>query len=405
MRFFLGGVPFGCDNIGDEAILAGVISILRRNFKNTDITVSTGEPEKTASLLGVSCVPLYGFKQEHPLSYLPNSLKNHDAFIWAGATGLSDYPALATKILCMAQRQGLKTVVWGVGMDSTFNPALFKLAGKKLFISKLLKRVSANIVDVPTRVEKLFIRNIQKRIAKILSRCDLLVCRDPESRKSLLDCSSTLPVTVGADSAIIFDRPNLASLSHLPKEILEILSGNCEKIGVCISSQRSIQNTDSLVEALDSIVSPPSRRMFFIPMNPKTDYELMDKLRGKMKNQGKCFLLSGCEEPQQVLTVASLCSVVISSRLHLLILSANVRTPIIGISRGSKIDNFLGQFGLKSAGDVYNCNFEHIQSETERLISNPLPYQEKRDQVYLHLNERLSVAESLLVEKLTPARS
>lgn len=404
MRFFLGGVPFGCDNIGDEAILAGVISILRRNFNNTEITVSTGEPKKTASLLGVNGVPLYGFKQEHPLSNLPNSLKNHDTFIWAGATGLSDYPALATKILCMAQRHGLKTVVWGVGMDSTFNPALFKLAGKKLFISKLLKRVSANFIDVPTLIEKFIIRNIQKRIARILSGSDLLVCRDPESRKSLLNCSSALLVTVGANSAIVFDRPNQASIGHLPRELLEVLSGNYEKIGVCISSQRSIQNTDSLIEALDSIVSSPSRRMFFIPMNPKTDYELMDKLRGKMKNKKKCFLVVGCEEPQQVLTVASLCSVVISSRLHLLILSANVRTPIIGISRGSKIDNFLGQFGLKSAGDVYNCNFEHIRSETDRLISNPLPYQEKRDQVYLHLHERLASAESLLVKKLTPAQ-
>jgi polysaccharide pyruvyl transferase WcaK-like protein len=403
MRFFLGGVPFGCDNIGDEAILAGVVRILRRNFKNIEITVSTGEPGKTASLLGVKGVSLYGFKPEHPLKNLSNSLKNHDTFIWAGATGLSDYPALATQILSMAQRQGLKTVVWGVGMDSTFNPALFKLAGKKLLICKLLKKVSANTIDVPTRVEEFFIRNIQKRIARVLSKCNLLVCRDPESRKSLLDCSPALPVTVGADSAIVFDQPNLASISHLPREILDALSGNYEKIGVCISSQRSIQNTDSLVEALDSIVSSPSRRMFFIPMNPKTDYELMGKLRGKMKNQKKCFLLAGCEEPGQVLTVASLCSVVISSRLHLLILSANVKTPIIGISRGSKIDNFLGQFGLKSAGDVYNCNFNHIQSETDRLIYDPLPYREKRDQVYQHLHERLSFAESLLVKKMTPS--
>ncbi len=28
MRFFLGGVPFGCDNIGDEAISASVVGHL-----------------------------------------------------------------------------------------------------------------------------------------------------------------------------------------------------------------------------------------------------------------------------------------------------------------------------------------------------------------------------------------
>ncbi len=401
LRFFLGGVPFGCNNIGDEAILAGVVCILRRTFKNPEITVSTGETEKTASLLGVNTVPLYGFKKEHPLSELPNALKEQDVFIWAGATGLSDYPILATQILSIAQKEALQTVIWGVGMDSTFNPAFFKLSGKKLFFCNLLKKATANFVDVPGRIERYLVKDIRRRIAAALSKADLLVCRDPESREELLQCSPALPITVGADSALIFDQPDTASISHLPKTVLEALSENCEKVGVCISSQRSIQNMDSLVGTLDSIVSPPSRRIFFIPMNPKTDYELMRKLHAQMTNRNKCFLLDGCEEPQQVLTVVSQCSVVISSRLHLLILSANVKTPIIGISRGSKIDNFLGQFGLRSAGDVYDCDFDFILAETDRLISNPKPYQEKRAQVYSQLLERLAAAESLLFNKLT----
>ena len=33
MRFFLGGVPFGCNNIGDEAILAGVVKIYDCGFQ------------------------------------------------------------------------------------------------------------------------------------------------------------------------------------------------------------------------------------------------------------------------------------------------------------------------------------------------------------------------------------
>lgn len=103
MKFFLGGVPFGCENIGDEAILAGVVTILRRNFKDCSITVSTGEPEKTAALLHVQSVPLYGFKKEYPISHLKEAIQGHDVFIWSGATGLSDYPAMGTQILRIAQ--------------------------------------------------------------------------------------------------------------------------------------------------------------------------------------------------------------------------------------------------------------------------------------------------------------
>lgn len=61
MRFFLGGVPFGCDNIGDEAILECIVSIIRRNFPSASITVSTAKPKETARLLGVDCVELFAF--------------------------------------------------------------------------------------------------------------------------------------------------------------------------------------------------------------------------------------------------------------------------------------------------------------------------------------------------------
>jgi hypothetical protein len=70
----------------------------------------------------------------------------------------------------------------------------------------------------------------------------------------------------------------------------------------------------------------------------------------------------------------------------------------VGISRGSKIDNFLSQFELKSTGSVYDCDFDLLIQQTESLISNPLPFKQKRDLVYKSLYERLSKAEVLLTE-------
>ena len=51
IKFFLGSVPFGCDNIGDEAILESTIEILRRNFPHCQICVATAKPTETAKLL------------------------------------------------------------------------------------------------------------------------------------------------------------------------------------------------------------------------------------------------------------------------------------------------------------------------------------------------------------------
>ena len=401
MRFFLGGVPFGCNNIGDEAILAGVIEILRRNFKDCKITVSTGTPQETASLLHVETVPLYGFKQEYPLSGLIPHLKQCDAFVWAGATGLSDYPQMGISILRQAQHLGLKTVVWAVGMDSQLNPAFFKLAGKKLFLSKVLNTLAFNKINFTHIIEEKIIRQMKNMIASTLFNCGLIICRDPESQQALMDCSPKLPVTVGADSALIFNNPNLNDLSHLDAIIQENLMGNYEKIGFCISAQRQISNTESLINSMDKLLESPNRRMFFIPMNPRTDFCLMKELRNRMRNKDRSFLMENCEQPKHVLALVSKCSVVVSSRLHLLILSANTGTPIVGISRGSKIDNFLAQFELKSAGSVYNCDFDLLIQQTESLISNPLPFKQKRDLVYKSLYERLSKAESLLSEYIS----
>ena len=398
MRFFLGGVPFGCNNIGDEAILAGVVKILRRNFKDCQITVSTGKPQETADLLHVEAVPLYGFKQKYPLSGLRPHLKQCDAFIWSGATGLSDYPRMAISILKESQQLGLKTVIWAVGMDSKLNPAFFKLSGKKLFLAKVLKALAFNKINFINIIEAKIIRRMKNNIASTLSNCGLIICRDPESRQALMDCSSKLPIVVGADSALIFNEANLNDISHLDSNIRNNLMGDYEKIGLCISAQRQVSNTELLIHSMDKLLEPSNRRMFFIPMNPQTDFLLMKELQNRLKNKERSFLIENCEQPKHVLAIASKCSVVISSRLHLLILAANMGTPIVGISRGSKIDNFLSQFELKSTGSVYDCDFDLLIQQTESLISNPLPFKQKRDLVYKSLYERLSKVETLLTE-------
>ena len=35
MRILLGGIPLGCDNIGDEAIIAGVVKMLKDSASGT----------------------------------------------------------------------------------------------------------------------------------------------------------------------------------------------------------------------------------------------------------------------------------------------------------------------------------------------------------------------------------
>ena len=113
-RILIGGVPFGCDNVGDEAILECIVGILRHDCPGARLTVSTNDGPATARKLGVETLELFGFSPPYSRTRMAEALRSHDAFVWGGATGLSDYPEIPLGMLRLAREAGRTTVLWGV---------------------------------------------------------------------------------------------------------------------------------------------------------------------------------------------------------------------------------------------------------------------------------------------------
>ena len=85
MKILLGGIPLGRNNVGDEAIIAGVVKIVREVSPRAAITVSTDDPE-TAARLGVQVCPLFGFDVvRYDPSAMRRTILEHDATVWSGA--------------------------------------------------------------------------------------------------------------------------------------------------------------------------------------------------------------------------------------------------------------------------------------------------------------------------------
>ena len=84
MKILLGGVPFGCDNIGDEAILASVIGVFRRICPSAELVVCTGDREGTERKFGLRTAPLYGFDPALPAARITESLSITTIGIGAG---------------------------------------------------------------------------------------------------------------------------------------------------------------------------------------------------------------------------------------------------------------------------------------------------------------------------------
>ena len=385
MKILLGGIPLGCDNIGDEAIIACVVKMLKESIPGVELTVATADPS-TAANLGVNVVPVFGFLDVGFCGFA-DEVRRHDAYVWCGATGLSDYPHVALELVEIAQREGVPTFVWGVGMDDELNPVFFKVAGKRRFLLRCLGLVGW--------YERRLRARLARRLARVLPRCRGVWLRDPQSAAML--ASMGFPnAGVAADSAILLSDETSACTG---RAVAPRPPQTPPTLGLCISTQRQVVDLDG-VRRLIAAVRAAGGRVLGIPMNIKTDRALLEKL-GVERIPGTT--------PDAVMAAAAECDVVLSSRLHLLILAANAGTPGLGIARGSKLANWLSNFGQTVVGSVYDCNWDKVTEqvlaafkgwgEPSRRAADDWP--SIRAAAYERLTNRLEKARTEFIARLT----
>ena len=397
MKILLGGVPFGCDNIGDEAILASVIALLRGICPEAELIVSTGDRSGTERKFGLKTVPLYGFDPAVPASRLGEALDSIDFYVWAGATGLSDYPEMACTLLETAQARGVRTIVWGVGMNDTFNPAFFTLHGKKKKLTDAVRACTG--LDLEKRWIERRLQTIRQRLARDLGRCDLIVLRDPKSLEVLRLCAPFPEAIAGADTAILQKQcpPEALPWNESERALFQSASA---RMAVCVSEQNRIREFDEFTCWLDGMLEKHSGLLIVtIPMNPKTDFRVMEEMKRRSKHPDR-ILSTRFLEPEEVQAVAADCSVIVSSRLHLLILGLNNLVPGVGIARGSKIEYFLSRFGLTTAGTTDNLDLPRLTESVERALARRDEFRRHAETVRAEMLADLDKAAALLKRTL-----
>ena len=381
-KILLGGIPLGCDNIGDEAIIACVVKMLKESIPGVELTVATADPA-TAVLLGVGVEPPFGFAG-YGLEGFSETVKRYDAYVWCGATGLSDYPHMALDLVELAQDAGVPTFIWGVGMDDELNPVFFKAHGKR----RLLLRAFGLVGWYERRLRA----RLARRIARILPRCKGVWLRDPQS-VAMLAAMGFSGAGVAADSAILLQSPQALSHTHQAlgtKHQAPSTKHQAPTLGLCISTQRQVADLKGLGEMI-AAVRASGARVLGIPMNPKTDRALMEGLGVEC--------IPGTT-PEAVAEAAATCDVVLSSRLHLLILAANVGTPILGIARGSKIANWLDNFGRTVEGSVFDCDWKLVTEHVLAALRDCGDWDAVRADAYMRLKSRLQNARDEFIARL-----
>ena len=398
MKILLGGVPFGCDNIGDEAILASVIGLVRGICPDAELIVSTGDRAGTEHKFGLKTVPLYGFDPAVPAERLGDALDGVDFYIWAGATGLSDYPEMACTLLETAGAKGVRTIVWSVGMNDVFNPVYFTLHGKKKKLADKLKSCCG--FDLEKRWTERRVRYIRQRLAQTLGRCALIVLRDPKSLEVLRQCAPFPDAVSGADTAILQKQCQPEALPWGESE-RDLFRSASMRMAVCISEQNRIREFDKFTAWLDGMIEThPGLLVVTVPMNPKKDFLVMEELKQCSKHPDR-FLSLQFLEPEEVQAVAAECSVIVSSRLHLLILGLNNLVPGVGIARGSKIEFFLSKFGLTTAGTTDALDLPRLTESVEWALTHQDEFKQRAASVRAGMLADFDRARELLKQTLT----
>lgn len=364
---------YGYGNIGDEAILKGMLLALREAIPDADFVVLSRNPELTQKQHGVRAI--------HRVLFLP-SLRQMVRF------GLSRAGRAQTLAWIRHLRQADVLIVGGGGLlydrvNTTKAKWLEKLylfgwpishwaleIGVARALGKPVILYSVGVGPVTTRLG----RRLLKRIAEWSS---LITVRDEVSRTVLSECGVPVnQVQVSADPAILLSPASCEDVSQLL--IQGKLSGQeRSRIALALRSWYPYAMTDkaaairrqdewerSVAEAADRLIELLDAELVFVPMQdygePFNDTNCAGRIIARMKHPERAHCLSPGLDPEVVMGVLATTDLVVAMRLHALILASAVSTPAVGIIYDPKVKGFLDSIGQSDAG----LNVDNLSSET-----------------------------------------
>ena len=302
MKILLAGY-FGSSNLGDEAILEALLSGIRKEYPDADITVLSAEPSETSAVHHVRSIHKYSFLR------IIKALRNADAFILGGG---------------------------GLIQDSTSGRSLRYY----LFLISLAKHFGKKVILLGQGIGP--VRN-KKRLKKALSGVDLITVRDEDSLKFLTDIGvKAKKIVLSADLTFLLPAPS----KEAGKKLLElegIVKGGSRLVGISVreavgGAKISEEEYRALAAMCDHLINEMDLQPVFLIFNYPDDLETSSRVMEHMKDPAH-VVLRRCS-PAEMLAVISNMDALIGMRLHSLIFSAIAKVPSFGLSYDPKVAVF-----------------------------------------------------------------
>jgi len=345
IRVLIASAAYGGHNIGDDAILTAMVEQLKGLEKSgisVVITAVTRQPAEMAKRLGIRTLEFDGLGPR-ARTYL--AIATTDVLIVGGGA------------LIAGHTRGWKGLVTGHPGYPMTMVALAKLLRKRAMV------YGAGVEKIESPAARFLLR-------KVFDRADMITLRDEDSKKRLVEDLGVrrAPVVTTADPVLALQIPSDQEMDAIAVRLgLETDKRPLVVINFAYGLDRRDTLIDFIAKTADYAIEQFGARILFVPMNilPSTDRFGMSQVIQRMAAPDSASILDLPYTHAEVLSAAHRSELVISSRMHLLIMASLVGTPICGISRVPKVDAFLERYGLEAAANTEELEFKSFRSNLE----------------------------------------
>lgn len=302
-RILIGGY-YGFDNLGDEAVLAGLIKGLREKLPGVEIAALSVNPDKTRLLHGITSIKRTDFISIFTL------MRKSDIFLFGGGSLIQDVTSMMSPLYYF----GLLTM-----------SRLAKLP--YMLIAQGVGPLNRNLIKKLTAIN--------------FNSAKLITVRDKKSAELLKEIGVKKDIQVTADLALMLEPNNSTRIQDwISKNIPS------DKKIVCISMRPWLTNsTLAINQVVEAINKDTNIFPIYLPMQPDIDTELSILM---LKETGGA-LIDFTPTPSEVLAIISNCHYTIAMRLHTLIMSVLAGIPAFGIIYDPKVNDFAQKANIEAA--------------------------------------------------------
>jgi polysaccharide pyruvyl transferase CsaB len=303
---------YGGLNLGDEAILQGIITQLRRSVP-VDITVFTRDIADTSKRYSVErVVEARSLTRAEAIEHV----KDLDLFILGGGGILFDAEAKSyLREVQLAQELGIPVMVYAVS------------AGP-------LKSYE-----------------IQHLVRDVLSKATIITVRERHAKKILEDTGIGCEIAVTADPAFLLE-PEPVPCELMMQDRLtadgRFMAMSVREPGGAAPQLGEMAYHELLANAADFMIDRFDADIVFVPMEHKVlDMQHSHAVIAKMLRPQRAWVLRGRYTPGQLLSVMDHFEFAVGMRLHFLIFAALRSVPFVALPYATKVEGILEELQIE----------------------------------------------------------